>query len=209
MTIGRRLFLASVLGTIASSCARQMKVGYWLGAFQCTAGLPIDTHVYPIKLRRFERLDLEEQIEPTLCWAAAIQSVLMYYHIDISQQEVVRKVRDSTGHQDFSAASLKEIIKGISGKNTSWYVSNGSSADLVQDLRNGNPVIIGLDSPHTDIGHVVVAYGVTYVFNYSNRVYYVDRVRVWDPWFGEGKKWLSGCDVKNDIAFALHSWNPG
>jgi peptidase C39-like protein len=204
----RRKFLSILSATYLTGCAGQHGSFFWgVNSFQCAK---YETHLQPnrIRLRRFDKLDLKEQEGTELCWAAAIQAVLRYHGKNVSQSSIVKKVRGASDSKNYSAATLKEIIRGISGRWTSWHINNGNSFTLVSDLNNLNPVLIGLEGKDEQQGHIVVAYGVEYFMD-LNRILYIDRVKIWDPWFGEGSKWIDGCELKDKISFALHSWAPG
>lgn len=205
----RRKFLSILSATCLTGCGGQHGSFFWgINSFQCAK---YETNILPrrIRLSRFDRLDLEEQEGTELCWAAAIQAVLKYHGRFVSQSDIIKKVRGASDSVNYSAATLKEIIKGISGRWTSWHINNGNSFTLVSDLNNLQPVLIGLQGTDDDQqGHIVVAYGIEYFVD-PYGVFYVDRVMIWDPWFGEGTKWIDGCAIKDKISFALHSWAPG
>ncbi|MFT5760161.1 MAG: hypothetical protein ACI9LM_004945 [Alteromonadaceae bacterium] len=203
LKLNRRKFILGLSAAFLSGCSGNYSGQYILDGFKCTADLPRGTRVYPIRIRKFERLYLEEQEGLELCWAAAIQAVYMYVGIDISQERIVDKIRDTTKNKRYSSATLNEILDGFGGNYSSWHVTNGIGNQLITDLMRGSVVILGLKNEKYKTGHVVVAYGATYVKDYNNTTY-IDQVMVWDPYIGEGFKRLSGCRVKDEIKFAIH-----
>lgn len=204
----RRALLAGLVPALLGGCAGAG--GYFdvrLFPFPC---LPDEYYgpTFNQRLSRFEYMDLEEQREPELCWAAAIAAVLQYHGRDVDQMEIVESVRGATGGRGMTAATLREVIKGLSGPWTTWFINNGNSTALTQDLNSGNPVIIGTRTPDSDMGHIVVAYGVEYAHNYADGRTYIASVDIWDPWFDVGLDTIDGCDMEDRIRFALHSWGP-
>lgn len=195
----RRRFLIGLPVLYLSGCAGAIVTQ----PFQC-----LDyAEVPPVELLidDFEELDLEEQPNGSLCWAAAIRAMLQYHGSDISLQDVVVKVRGASTEGKYNAATLREIISGLSTPWGSWYVNNGLGPAIVEDIRRGNPVMIGLKQNNSDTGHVVIAYGVDYLINGYTGVYLIDGISVWDPQVGEGFRWIPGCEARDSISFALHT----
>lgn len=207
-TTTRRIVLASSLFLLAD-CSGGSRTGqYVLGSdLQCVE-YGYEGYEEDVEASDFTDLDLEEQSGPELCWAAAIKAVLEYNGKDMSEDAIVKKVRGATGGQNYTAASLREIIRGISGPGSSWHVSNGSSTQLVQDLAAENPVIIGLRGKDGSMGHVVVAYAASYVLMPPAGAIALTSVDIWDPWMGAGLDTMDACDLRRQISFALHAWNP-
>lgn len=201
--LNRRFFILGVFTSLLAGCSGNYSGQYLMDGFNCTAELPRGTRVFPVKISKFEWLNLYEQEGLELCWAAAIQAVYMYVGVNISQERIVDKIRDKTKSKRYSAATLSEILDGFGGNYSSWHVTNGIGEQLVADLMRGSVVILGLKNEKYQTGHVVVAYGVTYVKDYYNNTY-IDQIWVWDPFVGEGFKRISGCQVEEDIKFMIH-----
>ena len=204
--VNRRNFLlaasgAFLTGCAAGGCGGSGYVGF--ASFPCSDRLPGGIRLYRVNLDRFPRQDLQEQKGDELCWAAAIQAMMTYQGYRLSQEDVVQKVRGAYSKNGYSSATLREIIRGVGGPGRGWHVNNGNSNALVLDLMAGNPVIMGLKSG--DSGHVVVVYGARYVHNRMDNRYYIDSVRLWDPWYGQGRKSVDGCEIRDRKKFALHS----
>lgn len=201
----RRLVLSSLSALVLTGCARGL---VWdLDPFPCTRDIPFNTPLYYAKLNGFRDLHLTRQEGPLLCWAAAIQAIYQYRGIELSQSSVIEKVRGETNKDGFGAASLGEIMDGISGTNSSWKITNGVSREIVNDLMYGVPIILGLNSDEYQTGHVVVVHEAIYIHSYQNNKTYIDALKVWDP--NRGFRTLSGCRVKREIEFALHPWSLG
>jgi hypothetical protein len=202
MYIDRRSFCIGTAAALLAGCGS-------LNGFYCTGALPYGTRVYPVRLRRFERLvdqgKIEEQSSPEWCWAAAIHAILVFHGVRVSQEQVFDRVKGKVSSGP-STGTVREIIRGLSGGSSSWFLNNGDSRAIVADLHAGNPVLVGLRPSGADTGHVVVVYGVTYVMNLMNGATFVDNVEIWDP--AEGLTEMLACDFKPQMVFALHSWRP-
>jgi hypothetical protein len=205
--ISRRALMLSLVGGCVAGCAGAAggNVFYGTGGFTCAAGLPRTTRVYPEKLDDFEDLDLEEQRDPEHCWAAAIQAIFAFHGMSVSQEDIVARVKGAGGK---GAGKVREIIRGLSGRSTTWYLNNGDGRTLIADLKAGNPVLVGIRRQGYDIGHVIVVYGATYTMNQMTGQVFIDQVDIWDPEVGAGLDTISACDLEDELAFALHAWRP-
>jgi hypothetical protein len=201
----RRLVLSSLSAVMLAGCARSFSLE--LDPFPCTRDIPFNTQLYYARLNGFRDLHLDRQEGPLLCWAAAIQAIYKYRGIELSQDDVIEKVRGETNRKGFGAASLGEIMDGLSGRNSSWKITNGVSREIVSDLMYGVPIILGLNSKEYQTGHVVVVHEAIYIHGYQNNKTYIDALKVWDP--SKGFRTLSGCKAKEEIKFALHPWSLG
>lgn len=209
----RRSFLLSFSASCLAGCAGAGAghAFFGTGGFTCASVLPRGTRVYPERLRDFEDLvddgDIEEQETPDLCWAAAIQAIFAYHGRHITQRDVLDRVKGASSGS--ATGRVREIIRGLSNRSSSWYLNNGDGRALVADLKAGNPVLMGLRPRGSEIGHVIVVYGVTYTMNQMTGQVFLDQVDIWDPAVGEGIDRVSACDIEEELVFALHSWRPG
>jgi len=113
------------------------------------------------------------QQKPQWCWAASIQMVLNYYHVAITQQQIVERTygRNYYGELPDWSASLETIHLNLNN----WSVDNegntyivnaqfGLGAPepyfLIEELSQRRPVIIGYQSNFG--GHAVVITALSY-----------------------------------------------
>jgi hypothetical protein len=109
------------------------------------------------------------QIEPGLCWAAAVETVLRTANIRVSQCEIVKRVtKRSCSEATGRPGSYRDVVKALD----LWDRGPGSWAralafrptmkDLVRELAHHRPFIIGLTHPGMRVGHVYVVTGMTF-----------------------------------------------
>lgn len=120
---------------------------------------------------------------PNWCWAACTQMVLNYQGVNVSQEEIVERV---FGSRVDKPGTAKNIVEGASG----WYIRGltiGAKADislnpqeLIDDLVNKYPLIIGLQMPGQTVGHAYVLTGLS--FKKNGNVIYPYSVILRDPW---------------------------
>ncbi len=125
------------------------------------------------------------------CWAASIQMVFRYYGIGITQSQIVSRTygTDHWGNLPDWPASLQTIHNNLNN----WSIDNNghyyevsaemgtgmpSPAFLVEELSNGNPVILGYNTGQG--GHAVVITALSYIpTDYGPQV---QSIIVRDPW---------------------------
>lgn len=117
------------------------------------------------------------------CWAACTQMVLTYQGVDVTQEEIVERVFGACIDRPGSA---QDIVKGASG----WYVGGckiGAKYDtyfipqnLINDLVDKYPLIVGLSMPGQNVGHAYVMTGLSFQ-KYGNEIY-PNSVILRDPW---------------------------
>jgi hypothetical protein len=113
------------------------------------------------------------QKKPQWCWAASIQMVLNYYHVSITQEQIVERTygREVNGELPNWAASMETIHLNLNNwsvdNNGDQYIVNaqfGFGAPepvfLIEELSQQRPVIIGYQSNHGS--HAVVITAVSY-----------------------------------------------
>jgi len=118
------------------------------------------------------------------CWAACIQMVLNYQGIKISQNDIVRKafgaiVNRPAGCQVMTSAADNWNYGGVVIK--AWHQTDTDQFELIDDLANKYPVIIGLNMPNQNIGHAYVLTAIYFQYNDSKKkIPY--KVALRDPW---------------------------
>lgn len=133
-----------------------------------------------------------EQRRTQWCWAAAIQMVMNYYGVAISQETIVRRSygSDPFGNLPDWAGSLPIITAnlnnwGIDDRGRRYMVTASfglgapAPALLLNELSQGHPVIIGYATSFSG-GHAVVCTAA----NYTNSIYgpIINTIVVRDPW---------------------------
>lgn len=107
------------------------------------------------------------------CWAASIQMVLNYYHVNITQRQIVERTYGKNRHGELPdwAANMQTIHSNLNNwsvdNNGKTYIVNaqfGAGAPepffLIQELSSHRPVIIGYESDFG--GHAVVVTALSY-----------------------------------------------
>lgn len=88
------------------------------------------------------------QEQSNWCWSAALQMVLAYHHLSLSQRTIVRRAFQKAENR---AASITEMVNSIDGfhrKNkviscTSMAIRN--MQDLIGEISEGYPVVVGME----------------------------------------------------------------
>lgn len=126
------------------------------------------------------------------CWAAAIQMVLNYYDVNITQEQIVARTygSDPYGNLPNWAGSFQAITANLNN----WNVDNSGNsysvkaivnsgaptpAVLLQELSAGRPVIVGYSSGQNS-GHAVVITAASFTQSYNGPI--IQSVVVRDPW---------------------------
>lgn len=132
------------------------------------------------------------QRQSNWCWAASIQMVLNYHGLYVRQEEIVQRIY---GQQTDQPANPNQILAALSGWapdtrgrystiHASPYVLSGNQ--IVQDLAQKWPMIVGLQNPGA-IGHAVVLTAIIYsVDRFNNPVFHGVVIR--DPWPGSASR---------------------
>ncbi len=142
-----------------------------------------------------------EQQNSQWCWAAAIQMILQYYGVDVSQRDIVYRTygSDNVGRLPNRPASFETITDNLNtlaiDRDGEQYVIRASvgygipdPATLVDELRNERPVLIGYQTgPYT--GHAVVATAVSFLGSLDyprlQTIVVRDPRRTGDRYYGE------------------------
>ncbi|WP_159064971.1 papain-like cysteine protease family protein [Thaumasiovibrio subtropicus] len=200
-SIVRRCFLSFTLifSTISSAEIQQLQQNLFV------AGVPSDQFEFFASPSQNGR-----QRQANWCWAASVQMVLNYHGLYVAQEQVVQRIY---GTQIDRPANPKQIVHALSGwapDNRGRYSSihanpyTYSGSQIVQDLANRWPLIVGLSNPNGGIGHAVVLTGVYYsVDNFNNPIF--RRVVIRDPWPGSpSKQEMSWNEFQSRLMFMTH-----
>lgn len=176
-----------------------------LGPNLFAAGVPSDQFSYYASPGQAGR-----QRQSNWCWAASIQMVLNYHGLLVEQEAIVERIY---GSQVDLPAQPPQILAALSG----WApdVRGGYSAvqaspytyadsQIVVDLANRWPLIVGLMNPDGRGGHAVVLTGVTYsVDAYNNPLFHSFIIR--DPWPNSpSRQELSYEEFRSRLSFMAH-----
>ena len=88
------------------------------------------------------------QEQSNWCWAAALQMVLAYHHVSLSQRTIVKRAFQKAENR---AASIMEMVNSIDGfKKGKKVISCTSLAirnmqDLIGEISEGYPVVVGME----------------------------------------------------------------
>lgn len=121
------------------------------------------------------------------CWAAAVQMILNYHGLYVTQEQVVTRIFgrliDEPGRPNDILYALSGWAPDTRGRFSAIYTSQlAVGPDLVRDLANRWPLIVGLSQPG-NIGHAYVLTGVTYGVDRNNQPIF-RSVILRDPWPG-------------------------
>ena len=136
------------------------------------------------------------------CWAAAIQMVLNYYGVSISQEQIVARTygTDPYGNLLNWAGSFQAITANLNN----WSVDNygnpyrvmaslnwgaPSPSILLQELNQGRPVIVGYKTGPNS-GHAVVITAASFTQSYNGPI--IQTIVVRDPWPSQGNIQTAG-----------------
>jgi hypothetical protein len=113
------------------------------------------------------------QQKPQWCWAASIQMLMNYYHVDLDQYQIVKRTYGSnySGELPNWAASIETIHLNLNhagvDKRGNHYIVNAQAGFgppepmlLIRELSHKRPVIIGYQANFG--GHVVLITAVSY-----------------------------------------------
>lgn len=131
-----------------------------------------------------------KQRKSNWCWAAAIQMVLNYHGIFVSQERFVQQKFGSLADRP---ANGLEILRSLNGRFWSIFASrtrvNAWEVDMTLDtkfidlLSQEQPLIVGLHGSNTEAaGHAYVVTGVEYTLEPSGRGVIVHNLTLRDPW---------------------------
>jgi hypothetical protein len=135
---------------------------------------------------------VSSQRTPMWCWAACIQTVLNYYGINITQEDVAARTfgTDWFGNPPPVGANAEIITRNLNN----WSVDrNGvpyavaaqvfrgapAPSTIIDQLNRRKPILLGY-GPDAQSGHIVVVTAVTYVVdNFGNP--FITSITVRDP----------------------------
>jgi len=162
-------------------------------------------------------------------WAACISMILNFYDIPSTQEEVVKKITGDI--KDIPAGSLKEIAEYMNGTGITSSLKKLSVnataydasvfipfKDMIDEIKEGRPFIIGIANKDKESGHVVICYGVDWYENSEGQC--ITDFYVYDPCSGIFCKrsseelkdyWMGliGIEVAFDIFNAIESGDLG
>lgn len=171
------ILILSLLPSYAIADPHQIGPNYFV------AGIPSDEFSFFAAPQQQGR-----QRQKNWCWAATTQMVLNYHGLYVTQEQIVERI---FGNLIDRPGTLNQILQALSGWAldvrgrfseivASPYIFQGS--DLVNDLADGRPLIVGLRQPG-QIGHAYVLTAVFYSVGQYNQPFFY-KVVLRDPWPG-------------------------
>ena len=181
--------------------AQHLPTTYQVGPNLYQTGIPSGEFEY------FAAADVGgRQRQANWCWAAAIQMVLNYHGLYVTQEQVVLHIFGSLA--DRPAAS-PEILRALSGwaPDTRGRFSSihatpvvNHTAEIVQDLSLRWPLIVGLHQE--PIGHAYVLTAVTYSVDPTTLWPIIHSVVLRDPWpYASSRVQLSWTEFSSRLIF--------
>jgi|GEM_PF-1495120 len=175
------------------SCQNVFDPYYGVYRTQCTAG---------VSFSDFQVYAYQNQYQDQWCWAASISMVFAHAGHSVSQQRIVEEayggvvnlpaqgwqlaqnlnkswIDDNTEEFISSLTGLYDVTRGVVGI---------TDAQIVNELANGNPLIIGSN------GHAMVLTEVSYYANSWGGIEGYVYAGVFDPWPGRGARLLSAAE---------------
>lgn len=125
------------------------------------------------------------QEEDMWCWAACTQMVLNYQGVNVSQEDVVRRVHGYRVNKPGTAYDIQQAANGwrtgqhtiVARVDTPY---GASATTFINDLVNKYPLVVGLSMPGQNVGHAYVLTGIS--FRVIGGQYYPQEVILRDPW---------------------------
>lgn len=148
------------------------------------------------------------QEEDCWCWAACVQMVLNYQGVNVSQEEVVRRVKGVRVNQAGTDYDIQRAAEGwvtgdkiIGARVEKAY--NLTAQSFINDLINKYPLIVGLSMPGMSIGHAYVLTGIS--FRTVNGGYCPVEVILRNPWpSSPSREKMSWSDFKSRVQTVVH-----
>ena len=160
----------------------------------------LNKNLYVTKSTGFDYFTASQQ-DIGYCWAAAVQMVLKYQNILVDQEFIVRRIRGDSPDVTGSLSDITNALSNIHGTPAILYVNPFGSYgyELVVDVADNRPVIVGMKDEGATIGHVVVVAGVEFSM-YLNGYVLIHKVLVFDPLVEEEDgEWMS-CEEFRPLA---------
>jgi hypothetical protein len=150
------------------------------------------------------------QRQANWCWAASIQMVLNYHGLYVAQEQIVQRIYGGQVDQPGTPNQILYALSGWApdtrGRYSSIYANpyTYSGSQIVQDLANRWPLIVGLKNPDGGVGHAVVVTAVYYsIDQFNNPIFHGVVIR--DPWPGNlSRQELSWNEFQSRVMFMTH-----
>lgn len=175
----KALIIIFWMNVLSSTCFAQNYRGGVLFKIKGT-----ETYCAAVKTEYFQEY-VATQRSDNWCWAACIEMVLRYQGVDITQEQIVKKVFGDLIDRPASADVIVNAANGfyVNGKRIearNEYAGYVSAKSFIDDLAHKYPVIIGLTMPGQNVGHAYVMTGITFR-EYGNTIY-PQKVILRNPW---------------------------
>ncbi len=128
------------------------------------------------------------------CWAASAQMIGKYKTgTKKSQSSIVTHVKGSAVNSGANTSEVQKAIKYTTGKGTVYVEGTIGFGELQGHIQNGDPLYLSIVW-NSGGAHGVVCSGAR---TYSG----VQQIRIVDPWYSCGVKYISYASAKNNGSF--------
>ena len=150
------------------------------------------------------------QRQTNWCWAASVQMVLNYHGLYVAQEQVVQRIYGAQVDRPADPNQILHALTGWAPDSRGRYSSihanpyTYSGSQIVQDLANRWPLIVGLRNPSGGIGHAVVLTAVYYSVDQLNNPIF-QGVVIRDPWPGSpSRQEMPWNEFQSRLMFMTH-----
>jgi hypothetical protein len=201
------VFIADWSVASAQSCSQ-------IGPNYFSCGVPTQE----FEFMRAQSMNGGSQLQSNWCWAACVQMVLNYHGLQVSQQDVVRRIfgpgePNNPAHEPQILAALSGWAPDARGGYSQIFAQGGFTPleQIIEALAYKWPLIVGLRNPNGGVGHAYVMTGIYYTVQvnaWGNPVGYIpDRVILRDPWPGNlSRQEISWYEFQQRCMMAVKVW---
>jgi len=154
------------------------------------------------------------QEESMWCWAAAIQTVLHYYGVTISQQQIVARIYGTALNEPASDAAISASLNGWAfdchGRKVvirSRIATGPPSLNvLMNEVARGRPILVTANPAASSIGHAVVLTAATHIGRCVTSLVYRDPWPSLENCANAGRVEISGAAVTHFLSSIQSHW---
>jgi hypothetical protein len=154
------------------------------------------------------------QEESMLCWAASIQTVLRYYGVTISQEQIVARIYGSALNEPASDAAISASLNGWAfdshGRRVvirSRIATGPPSLNvLMNEVARGRPILVTANPAASSIGHAVVLTAATHIGRCVTSLVYRDPWPSPENCANAGRVEISGAAVTRFLSSIQSHW---
>jgi hypothetical protein len=128
--------------------------------------------------------NVEPQKQEYWCWAACIEMILRGYGINVTQEQVVRRIFGGKYNRPINSNDFKRIEGAVKRQQGAAIVRVGVNANrffAIEQWVEGRPVILGYHLPTQSVGHAVVLTAATVYRHPADKMLLTPALTVRDP----------------------------